>query len=226
MSLLNLNANLNNSDFSGYYGSTSYYDAFMQAYNNYNNYNSIVFKRSNYKNNNAYNFSSTSSIAERAVQVAETELSKGVKETSNNDSIDIRRYKKGVANDNAWCASFVSYLYGDGQNLSNNNTFGYTTSSQEIKRRANEANCFAGKNSGYIPQRGDLAVWTNVGDPSHGHVGIVVQADKLGFWAIEGNSSNRVKKNYYSYASLGQRFSGWAQMSKWLGKSNRFEAIG
>lgn len=226
MGLVNFNAKPNNNYFSGYYGQISYYDLFMQAYNNLNNYNSILFKYNNSTNNNTYNFSTTSSIAERAVQVAERELSKGVKETSKDDSIDIRRYKKGAANSKPWCASFVSYLYGDGQNLSNNNTFGYTASSQEIKRKANDANCFAGKNSGYIPQKGDIAVWTNVNDSSTGHVGIVVKADKLGFWAIEGNSSNRVKKNYYSYASLGKRFSGWAQMSKWLDKSNRFETIG
>ena len=222
MSLVNLNAKVNSdNNFFGNYRNLSCYQTFMQPYQVYNNNYSVLFRN----NNSYYNNNEVNSITERAVKIAEMELAKGIKETSKNDSIDIRKYKKGARNSAPWCASFVSYLYGDGQNSSNSKTFGYTASSQDIKAEADEAKCFASKNSGYIPQKGDIAVWTNVGNPNHGHVGIVVESDKLGFWVIEGNSSNRIKKNYYSYASLGKRFSGWAQMSKWL-NSNKFEAIG
>lgn len=166
----------------------------------------------------------TSSMrAEMAARVAEMELAKGVKEDigpngrGTDDSVDIRRYKKGVKNNAQWCASFASYCYGDGQNSSNSDTFGYTASSQAIKRKAIDSGHYAYKNSGYKPQRGDAAIWTNVNDPSHGHVGVVVDSNDKGVWIIEGNSGSAVKKNYYTYERLQNtaRFSGYAKMNEW-----------
>ena len=57
------------------------------------------------------------------------------------ETLNQRKYKNGAANGNPWCASFTSWLYGAGQGSSNDKTFGYTASSQEIKRQANSAGC-------------------------------------------------------------------------------------
>lgn len=58
-----------------------------------------------------------SDVALKAAQIAETEQAKGVKETSNNDSVDIARYKRGAHNSQQWCAYFTSYCFTDGQKL-------------------------------------------------------------------------------------------------------------
>lgn len=107
-------------------------------------------------------------------------------------------------------------MYGAGQHSSNGKTFGYTASSQEIKRKANEAHCYASKNSNYVPKKGDLAMWTK--SSSTGHVGIVskVYADGS-FDTIEGNSKDAVTKHHYtSKHSVGSGFDGFVQMDKWL----------
>ena len=64
-----------------------------------------------------------SDVALKAAKRAEIEKNKGVVESStkgggSNDSVDIRRYKRGEKNSNQWCAYFTSYCFTDGQNLS------------------------------------------------------------------------------------------------------------
>ena len=165
--------------------------------------------------NSSNTFVPTSDYAENAARVAEQECAKGVRETSKNDSVDIRRYKNGARNSHQWCAYFTSYCFGAGQNKKP--IFGFTGSSQHIRRQAEKAGVFAKKNSGYIPKRGDIAIWTNIGDPNHGHVGVVTKVYADGsFDVIEGNSSNRVKKNHYkSPTSVSKRFAGFCKTSEW-----------
>ena len=165
--------------------------------------------------NNNSTFVPTSDYAENAARVAEQEEAKGVRETSKNDSVDIRRYKNGAKNSHQWCAYFTSYCFGAGQNKKP--IFGFTGSSQHIRRQAEKAGVFAKKDSGYIPKRGDIAIWTNIGDPNHGHVGVVTKVYSDGsFDVIEGNSSNRVKKNHYkSPTSVSARFAGFCKTSEW-----------
>ncbi len=161
---------------------------------------------------------SSSDKAEQAAQIAEQELAKGVREDNgNNDSVDIRRYKKGAKNSNQWCGYFTSYCFGDGQGSDNRETFGYTGSSQEIKRKAINAGHYAKKNSGYTPKRGDVAMWTKTA--STGHVGIVTQVYADGsFDTIEGNSKNAVTKHHYkSQSSVSGTFDGFVKMNEWLG---------
>lgn len=157
-----------------------------------------------------------SGSAKRAVELALSHV--GVREIgASNDSTEIRKYKNGAINNQPWCASFVSWLYGSGQESSNSKTFGYTASSQEIKRKAINAGCYAKKNSGYTPMVGDLAMWTK--GKGTGHVGIVVAVYADGsFDTVEGNSSNAVSKRHYkSQSTVGNGFDGFVQMSKWLG---------
>lgn len=158
----------------------------------------------------------TTSACQNAVRLAEQELSRGVRENgSSNDSIDIRKYKNGAKNNHAWCGYFTSWLYGAGQNSNNSDTFGFTGSTQSIKRDAINAGCYAYKNSGYTPKVGDLAMWTK--SASTGHVGIVTEVYADGsFDVIEGNSSNKVAKRHYaSQSSVGSGFNGFVKMNEW-----------
>ena len=230
MSLLSFKTKVNMSSLNAYNTSYGSFDAYsfgyqmmMSAMSNTNNNTYNPFK--NYFSNSNNDYSSSYNLSNdkvsNALQIARAELNKGVHETSKNDSIDIRKYKNGAANDSQWCGYFVSYLYGSGQGSSNLSTFGYTGSSQEIKRRA--GNYFANKYSGYRPIKGDLAMWTYSADK--GHVGIIDEVDNNGFWVIEGNSKNAVSRNYYSYNNLPSKFSGYVQMTRWLNKSdNNFKA--
>ncbi len=166
-------------------------------------------------NAEASKYSVSSDKIDKALELAESQI--GVRENGgSNDSAEIRKYKNGSVDGNPWCASFSSWLYGAGQGSSNSKTFGYTASSQEIKRKATSAGCYASKNSNYVPQKGDLAMWSK--SASSGHVGIVskVYADGS-FDVIEGNSGNAVKKHHYSSKhSVGGGFDGFVQMDKWL----------
>lgn len=158
---------------------------------------------------------STSDKTDKAVELAEAQV--GVNENgSSNDSAEIRKYKNGSVDKNPWCASFVSWLYGAGQGSSNSETFGYTASSQSIKRKAIKAGCYASANSGYIPKKGDLAMWTK--SSSTGHVGIVTKVYPDGsFDTVEGNSEDAVTKHHYdSQSSVGNGFNGFVEMDKWI----------
>lgn len=177
-----------------------------------NNSASKVYKRS------ALVSGLTSNRALNAVKVAEAELAKGVKEDCrNNDSRDIRRYKKGAINNHQWCCYFASYCFGDGQGSSNSDTFGFDASTQSVKNKAIQAGCYAYKNSGYTPKKGDLAMWTKTA--STGHIGIVAEVYPDGsFDVIEGNSGDAVKKHHYkSQSSVGSTFNGFVKMSEWTG---------
>ena len=157
--------------------------------------------------------SKLSGTAQGIVKIAQQELAKGVKENNgNNDSIDIRRYKHGAVNSAQWCAYFTSYCC----EQAGAKPFSYTGSSQSIKNQAISAGHYAQKNTGYTPKPGDLAIWTK--SSSTGHVGVVekVYADGS-FDTIEGNSSNRVKRNHYSsQSSVGSTFNGFVKMNEWV----------
>ncbi len=163
----------------------------------------------------------TSNRALNAVKVAEVELAKGVREIgSSNDSIDIRKYKNGAINNHQWCQYFTSYCFGRGQGSNNNDTFGFDGSTQSVKRKAIDAGCYAYKNTGYTPKKGDLAMWTK--SASSGHVGIVSEVYADGsFDVIEGNSGNAVRKHHYkSQNSVGPTFNGFVKMSEWTEGTN------
>lgn len=187
--------------------------AFQNAQNQILEINGIITQKEADKA--ASKYSESSEAADKAVELAESQI--GVQENgSSNDSAEIRKYKNGSADSNPWCASFVSWLYGAGQNSNNSETFGYTASSQAIKSRANAAGYYASKNSNYNPKKGDLAMWTK--SAATGHVGIVTKVyDDGSFDVVEGNSGNAVKKHHYSSKhSIGEGFDGFVQMDKWL----------
>ena len=155
-----------------------------------------------------------SKMVQDALRLAEEELAKGVHElTGNNDSPEIDKYRNGSANGQPWCASFVSWIYGAGQNSDNAATFGYDASVSGIQSKAQQAGYYAQKGS-YTPQAGDLMIQKN----NASHVGMVTSVDPDGtIHTIEGNSSDKVQRCTYAPGSSGyNKISGWVKMNEWL----------
>ncbi|MBR1907504.1 CHAP domain-containing protein [bacterium] len=156
----------------------------------------------------------TSDKARNAVQLAISEIGTAENGHSNN-SAGVNKYRGGVANGQAWCASFVSWCYGQGQNSNNSKTFGYTASSQDIKQKAIKAGYYSTVESGYTPVAGDIAVWTNKGESAHGHVGIVSKVNPDGsFEVIEGNCGDKVQKVRRTRNTA--NLAGFVRMNEWL----------
>lgn len=157
-----------------------------------------------------------SKMVQDALELAQQELQKGVHETTgNNDGAEIDKYRNGAANGQPWCASFVSWIYGAGQNSDNAATFGYDASVAGIRSKAQSAGYYAAKGS-YTPQAGDLMIQEN----NASHVGVVTGVDADGtIHTIEGNSSDQVAQRTYTPGSSGyNKISGWVQMNEWLSK--------
>ena len=128
----------------------------------------------------------------------------GVRELSgHNDGSAVARYRNGVDNGAAWCASFVSWCY------KGNNVFGYQASVAGIRDRAGDK--YKTKGS-YIPKAGDVMIQKSNGAS---HTGIVERVDTDGtIHTIEGNASNQVKRVTYRVGSKGyNQISGFVDMS-------------
>jgi len=160
------------------------------------------------------NVALTSDKAKNAVQLALSEI--GTAEVGHtNNSAGVNKYRGGAANGQAWCASFVSWCYGQGQNSNNSKTFGYTASSQDIKQKAVKAGYYSSVELGYTPVAGDIAVWTNKGESSQGHVGIVSKVNADGtFEVVEGNCGDKVQKVRRSKNTA--NLAGFVRMNEWL----------
>ena len=167
----------------------------------------------------------------RAVRLAEREWDpqKEYETRGENRGDDIIKYRYGVDNDFAWCASFFNYLYNpnhkDGQNV-----FGMedkdVISTQKMLKRAKEVGCFAPANSNYKLQVGDGLVWKSNVDDMKGHIGIIVEVrDDGSFVTIQGNSNDKIEKIEYSsiedamvragVSGSKQILQGFLQMSKY-----------
>mgnify|MGYP002625964410 CR=1 FL=1 len=177
--------------------------------------NKLNSANSNY---GTYCFAVKSPVVNNALNLALSQYKLGVSEDlGKNDSKEIRMYKNGQKNSDPWCASFVSWCFGSGQNSTNKKTFGYTASSQEIKRKAEKAG-FYSKKSSYTPCVGDLMIIsTSNGDkePVKGHVGIVIAVNSDGsFETIEGNYSNKVSKVHRTMNE--KDLDGFVRMDEWM----------
>lgn len=130
----------------------------------------------------------------------------GVRErTGHNDGAEINKYRNGVANGAAWCASFVSWCY------KGNDVFGYSPSVTGIMQAAQKKGLYAAKGS-YAPKAGDVMIQKSNGAS---HTGIVESVDPDGtIHTIEGNASNSVRRVTYRPGSKGyNQISGWVKMS-------------
>lgn len=158
------------------------------------------------------NFTLTNNRVSNAISLAKSQI--GVTENGNsNNSAEVNKYRFGKANGNPWCASFVSWCYGQGQNGNNKQTFGFDESTQNIRRKAEKAGKYSTKTSGYKPQVGDLAVWKY--SENSGHVGIISKINNDGsFQVVEGNCGNAVQETTRSMKTQGLH--GFVRMNEWL----------
>lgn len=158
------------------------------------------------------NFTLTNNRVSNAISLAKSQI--GVTENGNsNNSAEVNKYRFGKANGNPWCASFVSWCYGRGQNGNNKQTFGFDESTQNIRRKAEKAGKYSTKTSGYKPQVGDLAVWKY--SENSGHVGIISKINNDGsFQVVEGNCGNAVQETTRSMKTQGLH--GFVRMNEWL----------
>lgn len=149
---------------------------------------------------------------EKAIALAQSQI--GVAEVNGtNNSAEINKYRGGSANGTPWCASFTSWCYGRGQNTTNNKTFGYSSSSQEIRQKAEAANVYSPKSSGYKPVAGDLMILRYA--DGTGHVGIIEKTNSDGtFDVIEGNMSDKVCRKKRSMST--ENLHGFVRMNDWL----------
>lgn len=64
---------------------------------------------------------------------------------------------------------------------------------------------------GELPETGDVLVWTDTGDSSHGHVGVVVEVDGTTVITVEGNTgdhSDSVSERNYTWYGAGPERAG------------------
>ncbi len=120
--------------------------------------------------------------------------------------------KYGGREGDAWCASFVSWLYGEGQDKeSNDNTFGYKIAVSDIKKAAGEE--YWGDVKDYSPKPGDIMIQKENGAS---HTGIVVFSDNNYIYTIEGNAGDAVRaKKYEKGGNEYQKISGYVKMNEW-----------
>ena len=158
------------------------------------------------------NVSLTNNKVSNAISLAKSQI--GVTENgSSNNSAEVNKYRFGKANGNPWCASFVSWCYGRGQNGNNKQTFGFDESTQNIRRKAEKAGKYSTKTSGYKPQVGDLAVWTYT--KNSGHVGIIASVNNDGtFDVVEGNCGDKVQRCTRSMNT--KDLNGFVRMNEWV----------
>lgn len=153
---------------------------------------------------NAGNDGHIGKTASQALSNAAGEI--GVREaTGRNDGAAVAKYRGGVDNGAAWCASFVSWCY------KGNDVFGYQASVSGIQMAAQRQGLYSEKGT-YTPKPGDVMIQKN----GCSHTGIVESVDPDGtIHTIEGNASNQVKRVTYRPGSKGyNHISGFVRMSE------------
>ena len=153
--------------------------------------------------------------------------SKDNSSTSNNYYLEHAGYSEG---NTAWCASFASYLYADGQGEDNSDTFGKTIrvkndgkDFQSLRTIADKAG-FYSKIEENESELGDIFIM-NRNDSSH--TGIVVGEDYTGaVETIEGNAQNAVRKLTYIPGSDGyEKIDGYIKQNDWLEQAEKYHQI-
>lgn len=115
------------------------------------------------------------------------------------DPIGSNQQKYGAwfgSNGVAWCAIFVSWCASQADAPSDVMPHSFAAVG-EFYEWFQRRGLFRAKSSGYIPQPGDLMIQKSAGAS---HIGIVESADESGFKAIEGNSSNKVRRVSYQFS--------------------------
>ena len=148
-------------------------------------------------------------LASDEIGVSEDLDSKGV----GHNTGEMEKY--GGNKGDPWCASFVSWLFGKGQDKDNENTFGEEASVKQLKNDAKKAGFYKDKKD-YTPKPGDVMIQLNKGAS---HTGIVTMVDDEYVYTIEGNAGDEVKpKKYAKDGDEYKKVSGYIQMNEWSGE--------
>lgn len=151
-------------------------------------------------------------LTQTAVELAYSQL--GVHEDAGDNRGTMEKY--GGRPGDPWCASFVSWLYGEGQS-GNESPISYTAGVSGLRDQAVSAGYYSEVGT-YTPVPGDIMIQKSNGAS---HTGIVVGYDGEYVYTIEGNSSNAVRERKYKIGgSEYQKISGWIRMNEWSGGSN------
>jgi len=148
----------------------------------------------------------------KAIEIAYSQL--GVYEDKGDNRGTMEKYG-GRAGD-PWCASFVSWLYGKGQEGSDS-PITYTAAVSGLRDQAQKAGYYS-KVGTYTPVPGDIMIQKSNGAS---HTGIVVGVDDKYIYTIEGNSGDAVRERKYEIGSSAySKISGWIRMNEWTGGSS------
>lgn len=130
--------------------------------------------------------------AESAVQWALEEEKKGISEADDQAYIS-KTYSKGKVE--AWCADFVSTAFAK----TGGSPFGHMPAVRDIKAWGQKNGKYMARGQG-TPKRGQIVIFQKPdGTPSH--TGLVVGVENGKLVTVEGNASDRVKKNTYALGS-------------------------
>lgn len=163
-----------------------------------------------------------------ATAITNAYLDIGHHEEGDNEGIQMEKYYRDAAtqsgiNHEPWCASFVSWLYGEGavdpEGMTNpteeyNNTFGYQISVAGIQNASGGYfTPSSSVNDGtYTPVPGDIMIQGTA------HTGMVVGADDNYIYTIEGNAGDQVRtKRYARNGDAYQKITGYVRMNEWTG---------
>lgn len=156
--------------------------------------------------------SGMTTLTQTAVELAYSQL--GVYEDAGDNRGTMEKY--GGRPGDPWCASFVSWLYGKGQE-GNESPIKYTAGVSGLRDQAQQAGYYS-KVGTYTPVPGDIMIQKSNGAS---HTGIVVGVDGDYIYTIEGNSGNAVRERKYKIGSSEySKISGWIRMNEWSGGSS------
>lgn len=151
-------------------------------------------------------------LTRTAIELAYSQL--GVYEDEGDNKGTMEKYGGGAGV--PWCAAFVSWLYGKGQE-GIESPLDFNASVSGLRSQAQEAGYYSEVGT-YTPVPGDIMIQKSNGAS---HTGIVVGVDDKYIYTIEGNSGDAVRERKYEIGSSSYgKISGWIRMNEWSGGSS------
>ena len=191
---------------------TSAKTGITEAQNYVNEVQSAINNYDNRETARDYCFDGLTEITRTAIELAFSQL--GIYEDAGDNRGTMEKYGAGAGV--AWCAAFVSWLFGAGQDNNSNNPLDFTASVSNLRSQAQEAGYYSEVGS-YTPVPGDIMIQKSNGAS---HTGIVVAVYGNTIYTIEGNSGDAVRLREYEIGgSSYQKISGWIRMNEWTGGS-------
>ena len=191
---------------------TSAKTGITEAQNYVNEVQSAINNYDNRETARDYCFDGLTEITRTAIELAFSQL--GIYEDAGDNRGTMEKYGAGAGV--PWCAAFVSWLFGKGQDSNSNNPLDFTASVSNLRSQAQEAGYYSEVGS-YTPVPGDIMIQKSKGAS---HTGIVVAVYGNTIYTIEGNSGDAVRLREYEIGgSSYQKISGWIRMNEWTGGS-------